>query len=217
MDTWINTLPKGLYLSLSWVAYPLITRGGDGPQDGHYQIWNEVYERADTVQRESQIGPANQTCLEHSRCSSLGAVSLHITLLSYLQLHTLVNSRRSRWLFQPHLSPLILCALIAGNANLERDKRCRTVSDTFKPLASPRRSPAYLLQLHSNYPCWIATPNHTWFWDALPLSPLVSPSHCLVLIEYTDKTEGIRHIHTNKLYILLAGVFMRELCTDLIR
>lgn len=31
MDTWINTLPKGLYLGLSWVAYPLITgwRGGD--------------------------------------------------------------------------------------------------------------------------------------------------------------------------------------------
>lgn len=29
MDTWINTLPKGLYLSRSWVAYPLITEGRD--------------------------------------------------------------------------------------------------------------------------------------------------------------------------------------------
>ncbi len=71
MDTWINALPKGLYISLSCVAYPLITGGGEGPQDGHYQIWDEVYERAVTVQRESQTDSANQTCLEHSRCSSL--------------------------------------------------------------------------------------------------------------------------------------------------
>lgn len=108
----------------------------------------------------------------------------------------LVNSRHRRWLFQPHLSPLILYALTTGNANLERDKRCRAVSNTLKSPASPCLSPAYLLQLHSNYPCWIATPNHTWFWDALPLSPLVSPSHCLVLIEYTDNTSGMRHPHT---------------------
>lgn len=58
-------------------------------------------------------------------------------------------------------SLLILCALAAGNANQERDKRRRAVSDTFKPLASPCHSPAYHLQRHSNYPCWIATPNHT--------------------------------------------------------
>lgn len=78
MDTWINTLPKGLYLSLSWVAYPLITGGGEGPRDGHDQIWCEVYERADTVQRESQIGSANQSRLQHSWCSSLDVQYLSI-------------------------------------------------------------------------------------------------------------------------------------------
>lgn len=162
-----------------------------------------VYERPVTVQRESQIDSANQTCLVVVVCD-----------VRYLFV-ALVNSRRNPWLFQPHLSPLIFfCALTAGNANLERDKRCRAVSDTSKPLASPCRSPAYLLQLHSNYPCWIATPNHTWFWDALPLSPLVSPSHCLVLIEYTDNTEGMRHTHTHT-HTVYSGVFNKGSCVHI--
>lgn len=151
-----------------------------------------------------QIKPAVNTA---AIVAWMSDVSPHGTP-SYMQV--LVNSECSHWLFQLHLSPLIRCALTAGNANVERDKRCRAVSDTFKPLASPCRSTAYLLQLHSNYPCWIATPNHTWFWDALPLSPLVSLSHCLVLIEHTDNTEGVRHtlmqiIHT--LYIVLPFFF----------
>lgn len=104
-------------------------------------------------QSESRVESANQTPTQQW---PLCALSLLVMPPFYLQV--LVNLKHSRWLFQLHLSPLILCALIAENANLECDKWCRAVSDTFKPLASPCGSPAYLLQLQSNYPCWIATP-----------------------------------------------------------
>lgn len=82
MDTWINTLPEGLYLSRSWVAYPLITGEGEGPWDGHYQIRSEVCERADMVQGESQIGSANQLCLKRSCCSNADVQYLSIYFLS---------------------------------------------------------------------------------------------------------------------------------------
>jgi len=178
MDTWINTLPKGLYLSLSWVAYPLSTEGeGRDPKmtitrSGTRFMKGQTRFRGNPKSA-LQIVPASNTAAVAARvCRIAACTAPYIFSRKCFLIQGAVADYSSHILHRWFSVPSLLEMEIWSVTNDVGPSLTR-----WSPLAPPRRSPAYLLQLRSNYPCWIATPNHTWFWDALPLSPHLLAPH----------------------------------------